>query len=95
MSINSLIDSARSFFGTQSRLRERMLSILKGLGKEPLNSSPERILFYCDHENYKIPVGVALVDKETILLAEIYLKSDHDTVDTHLLSRCLKDQGLM
>ena len=40
-------------------------------------------------------ITYAILDKETILLAEIYLKSDHDTVDTHLLSRCLKDQGLM
>jgi len=32
---------------------------------------------------------------ETVFLAEIYLKSDHDTVDTSLVVQRLKDQGLI
>jgi hypothetical protein len=36
-----------------------------------------------------------IIDKETVLLAEIYLKSEHDTADTNIIIERLKDQGLI
>jgi mRNA-degrading endonuclease RelE of RelBE toxin-antitoxin system len=40
-------------------------------------------------------ITYVIVDNSEVLLAEIYLKSEHDSVDTGLLVRRLKDQGLI
>ena len=36
-----------------------------------------------------------ILDQTTVLLAEIYLKSEHDTADISVLIQRLKDQGLI
>jgi hypothetical protein len=64
--INSAIDSVRSLTGTQSALRSRMLPILKERGWAPLNSSPETVLFSCEHEGYGIITAALLADKKTV-----------------------------
>jgi mRNA-degrading endonuclease RelE of RelBE toxin-antitoxin system len=36
-----------------------------------------------------------IIDQETVLLTEIYLKSEHDTANLSVLIQRLKDQGLI
>jgi len=40
-------------------------------------------------------ITYVIIDDDEVLLAEIYLKNEHDSVDTYLLVRRLKDQGLI
>ena len=40
-------------------------------------------------------ITYVILDQETILLTEIYLKSEHSSADVNLLIRRLKDQGLI
>ena len=40
-------------------------------------------------------ITYVILDLETILLTEIYLKSEHSSADVNLLIRRLKDQGLI
>ena len=40
-------------------------------------------------------ITYVILNKETILLAEIYLKSEHDTADVNVLIQRFKDQGLI
>ena len=38
-------------------------------------------------------ITYVIIDEETVLLAEIYLKSEHDTADTSIIMQRLKNQG--
>jgi len=40
-------------------------------------------------------ITYVILDHETVLLTEIYLKSEYDTADTGILIQRLKDQGLI
>jgi len=40
-------------------------------------------------------ITYVLLDDETVLLTEIYLKSEYDTADVNALIQRLKDQGLI
>ncbi|MDB5142093.1 MAG: hypothetical protein JWQ66_806 [Mucilaginibacter sp.] len=40
-------------------------------------------------------ITYVILDQETVLLTEIYLKSEHDTADISVLVQRLKDQGLI
>ena len=40
-------------------------------------------------------ITYVILNEETVLLTEIYLKSEHDTADTTVLIQRLKDQGLI
>ena len=40
-------------------------------------------------------ITYVILDHETVLLTEIYLKSEYDTADTSILIQRLKDQGLI
>ena len=40
-------------------------------------------------------ITYVVINRETILLTKIYLKSEHATVDVSTLVRRLKDQGLI
>ena len=40
-------------------------------------------------------ITYVILDQETVLLTEIYLKSEHDTADVSILIQRLKDQGLI
>jgi len=40
-------------------------------------------------------ITYVILNRETVLLTEIYLKSEHDTADTGILIQRLKDQGLI
>jgi mRNA-degrading endonuclease RelE of RelBE toxin-antitoxin system len=40
-------------------------------------------------------ITYVIIDEEEVLLAEIYLKSEHASVDSGLLIKRLKDQGLV
>ena len=40
-------------------------------------------------------ITYVIIDDKEVLLAEIYLKSEHDSVDTDLIVRRLKDQDLI
>lgn len=40
-------------------------------------------------------ITYVILDRETVLLTEIYLKSEHDTADISILIQRLKDQGLI
>jgi mRNA-degrading endonuclease RelE of RelBE toxin-antitoxin system len=40
-------------------------------------------------------ITYVVIDQETVLLTEIYLKSEHDTADITILIQRLKDQGLI
>ncbi|QEC77792.1 hypothetical protein [Mucilaginibacter ginsenosidivorax] len=40
-------------------------------------------------------ITYAIVDGETVILAEIYLKSEYDTSDINVLLKNLKDDGLI
>ncbi len=40
-------------------------------------------------------ITYVILDQETVLLTEIYLKSEHDTADISALIQRLKDQGLI
>ena len=63
------------------------------------------------HDFYKIRISISgtnkgksggarvityvILNKETVLLTEIYLKSEHGSADVSILIRRLKDQGLI
>jgi mRNA-degrading endonuclease RelE of RelBE toxin-antitoxin system len=63
------------------------------------------------HDFYKIRISISgtnkgksggarvityiILNKETVLLTEIYLKSEHDSADVSILIQRLKDQGLI
>lgn len=61
------------------------------------------------HQFYKIRLAIAgkgklggaraityvIIDRETVLLTEIYLKSEHDSIRLEILIQRLKDQGLI
>jgi len=40
-------------------------------------------------------ITYVILDQETVLLTEIYLKSEHDSADVNVLIVRLKDQGLI
>jgi mRNA-degrading endonuclease RelE of RelBE toxin-antitoxin system len=40
-------------------------------------------------------ITYAILDNETVILAEIYLKSEYDTSDINVLLKSLKDDGLI
>ncbi len=40
-------------------------------------------------------ITYVILDQETVLLTEIYLKSEHSTADLNIIIRRLKDQGLI
>jgi len=40
-------------------------------------------------------ITYVILNQETVLLAEIYLKSEHNTADISILVQRLKDQGLI
>lgn len=40
-------------------------------------------------------ITYVIIDQETVLLTEIYLKSEHDTADVSILIQRLKDQGVI
>lgn len=40
-------------------------------------------------------ITYVIVVIETVILAEIYLKSEHDTIDAGLIVQRLKDEGLI
>ena len=40
-------------------------------------------------------ITYVIIDEETVLLVEIYLKSEHDSIDTKPLIQRLKNQGLI
>ena len=40
-------------------------------------------------------ITYVILDQETVLLTEIYLKSEHDTADLSVIIQRLKDQGLI
>lgn len=40
-------------------------------------------------------ITYVIIDTETVLLTEIYLKSEHDTADINILIQRLKDQDLI
>jgi mRNA-degrading endonuclease RelE of RelBE toxin-antitoxin system len=40
-------------------------------------------------------ITYVILDDQTVLLTEIYLKSEHDTADVSVLIQRLKDQGLI
>jgi len=40
-------------------------------------------------------ITYVILDEKTILLTEIYLKSEHDSADIHVLIQRLKEQGLI
>jgi len=40
-------------------------------------------------------ITYVILDQETVLLTEIYLKSEHDSADVSVLVNRLKDQGLI
>jgi mRNA-degrading endonuclease RelE of RelBE toxin-antitoxin system len=40
-------------------------------------------------------ITYTVLDKETVLLTEIYLKSEYNSVDVNILIERLKDQGLI
>lgn len=40
-------------------------------------------------------ITYVILDQETVLLTEIYLKSEHDSADVNVLIQRLKDQGLI
>ncbi len=40
-------------------------------------------------------ITYVILDKNTVMLAEIYLKSEHDSSDVSILVKRLKDQGLI
>jgi mRNA-degrading endonuclease RelE of RelBE toxin-antitoxin system len=64
-----------------------------------------------DHNFYKVRMSITgtnkgksggarvityvILDEETVLLTEIYLKSEHDSADVNILIQRLKDQGLI
>lgn len=40
-------------------------------------------------------ITYVILDEKTVLLTEIYLKSEHDSADVNILIQRLKDQGLI
>jgi len=40
-------------------------------------------------------ITYTVIDRETVLLVEIYLKSEHESTDVDILVQRLKDQGLI
>lgn len=97
--------SAKQIAKKHKYLKESLGKLIGELEKDPLIGTD------LGHGLYKIRLSIAGTNKgksggarvitcvvlvsSTVYLAEIYLKSDHETVDANLVLQRLKDQGII
>jgi len=86
-------------------IKEDIAKLIRDLAANPIMGSQ------LGHDFYKIRMPISgtnkgksggarvityvILNEETVLLVEIYLKNEHDTADVGILIQRLKDQGLI